>query len=77
MFALDKVTSWLMGHDPRELPYLKIADERGLGGADIENIPIYTLDEKGIRRVNDYRNLKRHPMGVRIYNLKGLGSQYF
>ncbi|GAH44209.1 unnamed protein product, partial [marine sediment metagenome] len=40
MVAVDAVTSWLMGHDPRELPYLKIAKERGLGENDIDAIPI-------------------------------------
>ena len=39
--AVDAVSTWLMGHDPREMPYLRIAKERGLGENDIEKIPIY------------------------------------
>ena len=58
MVSVDAVTSWLMGHDPRELGYLRIANERGLGENDIEKIPLYTLDEKGIRKA-DYRSLRR------------------
>lgn len=77
MPALDKVTTWMMGHDPREVPYLRIADERGLGGKDIEDIPIFILDEKGITKVKDYRDVKRQPMGINIYGLKELGSKYF
>ncbi|MHB9031167.1 MAG: DUF362 domain-containing protein [Candidatus Latescibacterota bacterium] len=77
MFAVDKVTSWMMGHEPRELPFFRIAAERGLGGGDIENIPIFTLDEKGPVRVKDYRTLRRHPLGVSIYRLNQLGAQYF
>jgi len=77
MIAVDTVTSWLMGHDPRELPYLRIAKERGLGDNDIEKIPIYILDEKGIHRVNDYRTLQRHPMGVHVFGRKDLGARYY
>ncbi len=54
MTAVDAVTSWMMGHDPRELPYLRIARERGLGENDIERIPVYTLDERGVERI-DFR----------------------
>ena len=47
MTALDTVTSWMMGHDPREIPYLRIASERGIGHNDIETIPVFALDENG------------------------------
>ena len=77
MVEVDAVTTWLMGHDPREVPYLRIANERGLGNNDIENITIYLLDEKGITKVNDYRSLKRNPCGIHIYRLSNLGAQYF
>ncbi|MBN1291401.1 MAG: DUF362 domain-containing protein [Candidatus Latescibacteria bacterium] len=77
MVAIDTVTSWLMGHDPRELPYLRIAKERGLSGDPVESIPIYLLDEKGITRIKDYRMLRRYSMGVQVYGLKGVGVQYY
>jgi hypothetical protein len=77
MVAVDAVTSWLMGQDPRELPYLRIAKERGLGENNIEAIPIYTLDEKGIEKVRDYRTLKRSKCGIYIYRLSDLGAHYF
>ena len=77
MVAVDAVTSWLMGHDPRELPYLRIANERGLGENDIDAIPIYMLDEKGITKVRNYRSLKRNPSGIHIYRLRELGAKYF
>lgn len=76
MVSVDAVTSWLMGHDPRELPYLRIANERGLGDNDIENIPVYILDEKGIKKV-DYKTLKRESLGINIYQRRDLGAQYF
>ncbi len=77
MIAVDAVTTWLMGHDPREVPYLRIAKERGIGNNDISSIPIYLLDESGITRVNDYRSLKRSHCGIHIYRLSDLGPKYF
>lgn len=77
MTSVDAVTSWLMGHDPRELPYLRIARERGVGENDIEKIPIYALSERGVEKVKDYRELKRYPMGVYIFSLKENGPRYF
>ncbi|MFC1542249.1 DUF362 domain-containing protein [Candidatus Latescibacterota bacterium] len=77
MVEVDAVTSWLMGHDPREVPYLRIANERGLGNNDIASIRIYILDEGGISRVKDYRTLKRSSCGIHIYRLSDLGAQYF
>jgi hypothetical protein len=74
--CVDAVTTWLMGHDPREMPYLRIAKERGIGENDIEKIPVYILDSKGITKV-DYRVLKRESLGINIYNRRDLGPQYF
>jgi len=70
--AVDAVTTWLMGHDPREVPYLRIAKERGLGENNIERIPVYLLSEKGVERVNDYRSLTRQSCGIRNFN--GVGT---
>ena len=77
MVAVDAVTSWLMGHDPRELPYLRIANERGLGENDIERIPIYILSEKGVEKVRDYRTLKRHFLGIYNYGMSEPGPRFF
>jgi uncharacterized protein (DUF362 family) len=77
MTSIDAVTSWLMGHDPRELPYLRIAKERNIGENDIEKIPIYNLSEKGIERVRDYRTLTRAKMGVYQFSMKENGARFF
>ena len=76
MVSVDSVTSWLMGHDPREIPYLRIANERGLGVNDIERIPIYILNESGVEKLNDYRRLKRTPLGFYIYGIEDNGLRY-
>ncbi|HUT62767.1 MAG TPA: DUF362 domain-containing protein [Anaerolineae bacterium] len=77
MVAVDAVTSWLMGQDPRELPYLRIANERGLGENTIDNIPIFILSEKGLERVKDFRSLKRNTLVIYNYGLDELGPRYF
>ena len=77
MVETDSVTSWIMGHDPRELPYLRIANERHFGENDIEKIPIFYLSEKGIEKVKDYRSLPRFRMGVYQFNNRDAGPRFF
>ena len=77
MTAVDSVTSWLMGHDPRQLPYLRIANERRQGNNNIETIPIFMLSERGVERVRDYRTLERTPLGVRQYGEKDAPFRFF
>ncbi len=70
--AVDAVTSYLMGQEPREMPYLRMAKERGLGENDMDRIPVYILSEKGVERVRDYHRLTRHSCGIGNFN--GIGS---
>jgi len=69
MVACDSVASWLMGHDPRELYYTRIANERGMGENNIEKIAIYEITGRGVERIKDYRTLPRARMGVNIYRI--------
>ena len=70
MVSNDSVASWMMGQDPRELFYLRIAKERGLGENDIEKIKIYEISgDGGIHQIKDYRNLPRAGMGVNLFNM--------
>ena len=75
--SCDSLAAWLMGHDPREMPYLRIAAERGLGDNDIDAMNIYEISERGITRVGDYRTLPRAEMGVWVYSAKGAPLRYF
>jgi len=76
--AVDAVASWLMGQDPREIPYLRIANERSLGENDIEKIPVFLLSEKGLEKVRDYRTLKRHRLGISYYGgIKNIEPVFF
>ncbi|MHB9029078.1 MAG: DUF362 domain-containing protein [Candidatus Latescibacterota bacterium] len=76
MVSCDSLAAWLMGHDPRELPFLRIANERGLGENDIDRIPVYEISEKGVAKI-DYRNLPRAKMGVHVYSEKGAPLRFF
>jgi uncharacterized protein (DUF362 family) len=76
MTAVDSVTSWLMGQDPRQIPYLRIAKERGLGENDITKIPIFMVTEKGVEKLNNYNLLKRTQLGFYIYGLEDHGLRY-
>ncbi len=76
MVAVDAVSTWLMGHDPREVPYLRIANERGMGENNIDKIPIFMLSEKGIERLSDYHLLKRSKLGIYIYGIDDNGYRY-
>jgi len=75
--SCDSLASWLMGHDPRELPYLRIASERGVGSNDIENMVIYEIRGNDVVRVKDYRALPRARMGVWVYRTKGAPLRFF
>lgn len=75
--SVDAVTSWIMGQDPRELPYLRIANERGLGQNDIAKIPLYYLSEKGVEKIADYRTVERGKLGIYNYGLTEEGLRYF
>jgi len=77
MVECDSVASWLMGQDPRELPYLRIANERGMGQNDIERITIYEITDKGIKKVTNFRMLERANMGVHVYITKGAPLRFF
>ncbi len=45
IFEVDKVTAWLMGHDPKYIPWLVVGEDRGLGSRDIHDTEIYLLPD--------------------------------
>ena len=54
---VDAVASFLAGHDPRYIPFMVIAHERGLGEKDIERIEIYEMAEQRPLTVEALREL--------------------
>ena len=50
IFEVDKVAAWMMGHDPRYIPWLVVGEDRGLGSSDIHDTELYLLPDN--RRVS-------------------------
>ncbi len=46
--AIDAISAKLMGFDPMEIPFLRMAHERGLGVADLKDIEIVGEDIAGV-----------------------------
>lgn len=74
---VDAIGSWIMGHDPRELYYTRIAKERGLGEIDPSKIAVYRLNENGVTPVRDIAAIKRHRIGVNIHSWNETGERLF
>ncbi len=77
LVAVDTVASWLMGQDPRELYYLRIASERGYGAIDPERIPVFLIEGAGVKRVPDIRALERAKLGVYLHSDVKAGLKFF
>ena len=58
--AVDSVASYLMGFEPSEIVYLRMASEAGLGSAQIEKLRIYTASE------DQAPTLRREPAALRV-----------
>jgi hypothetical protein len=67
---VDAVAGYLMGHDPRYVPALVIAHDRGLGENDIDRLEVLALpDERPLNR----RDLDRLAVPLPVY-LAGNGA---
>ena len=65
---VDAVGSYIMGHNPLEIPYLRIAKERGLGENDLGKIDIYRIRDGEIVPLKDLSDIKRTPLGVNMHS---------
>ena len=63
-FEVDAVGNYIMGHDPREIWYTRVAKERDLGECDINRIDIYWIRDGKIIPVKNLAEIKRHPLGL-------------
>jgi len=67
-FEVDAVGSYIMGHDPREVWYTRVAKEKGYGECDPEKIDIFLIRENGdIVPVKNLAGIKRVPLGLDWY----------
>ncbi|MBT4483752.1 MAG: DUF362 domain-containing protein [Candidatus Latescibacteria bacterium] len=63
-FEVDAVGSYIMGHDPREIWYTRVAKERGLGECDVNKIDIYWIRDGEIVPLKNISEIKRHSIGL-------------
>ncbi|MBN1292818.1 MAG: DUF362 domain-containing protein [Candidatus Latescibacteria bacterium] len=78
MLEIDAVGSYIMGHDPRELIYTRIAKERGLGENDPKKIDIYRLTKNSVEPVKNLEEIKRYRLGVNMHTRrKDTGKRLF
>ena len=64
-YEVDAVGSYVMGHDPSEIWYTRIAKEKGLGECDINKIDIYKVRDNGdIVPVKHPSEIKRARIGL-------------
>ena len=77
LVATDAVASYLMGQDPRELYYLRMADERGYGPIDPEHIPVFIIKDGTVERLHDVTSLKRYRLGFYLHTRLDDGLRFF
>ncbi len=61
MVAVDSVASYLMGFDPRLIPYLRLAAEEGLGENEISRLRVYTVQDGALTPCTDLDELRFSP----------------
>ncbi len=77
-FEVDAVGSYVMGHDPRELWYTRVAKELVYGECDVNKIDIYKIRENGeIVPIKNISEIKRHPLGLNIARRKDPEQRLF
>ncbi len=75
---VDAVGTYVMGHDPLEMPYLRIAGERGMGENDVRKIDIYRIRENGdIEPLKNITEINRHKLGVNLHSWEETGERLF
>jgi uncharacterized protein (DUF362 family) len=62
MVAVDAVGNKMMGYDPMDIPYVKIAHDEGLGMADLDQIEIAGIDRSEFDKINFKFKTKMDPV---------------
>jgi len=61
---VDTIAAYLMGHDPRNIPYLQLAAIRGMGSSDPHQIEVYLVRDGLLERCDDLEGIGRFALGV-------------
>ena len=64
IFEVDKVAAWMMGHDPRYIPWLVVGEDRGLGSRDIHDTELHLLPDD---RIVTPEELRKHVVRLPVY----------
>lgn len=76
MVAVDSVASYLMGFDPAQLIYLRMAAEAGLGSHELSGLCIYTVRDGAIVPCPDIEALRARPALRVIRGVAGEGEAF-
>lgn len=76
MPEVDAIGTYIMGHDPNELFYTRIAKERGIGECDPPKIDLYWIRNGRIEKAN-LADVKRYRLGVNMHVWKETGERLF
>jgi uncharacterized protein (DUF362 family) len=76
MVAVDSVTSYLMGFDPAQIVYLRMAAEAGLGSYDLSGLRIYVVQDGAIVPCSDVEALRARPALRVIRGIAGEGDPF-
>jgi hypothetical protein len=76
MTEVDAIGTYIMGHDPRELFYTRIANERGLGECDPLKIDLYWIRDGQVTKAN-LADVKRYRIGVNLHTWTETGERLF
>ena len=74
---VDAVGTHIMGHNPLEMPYLRIARERGFGDNDLSKIDIYWIRGNEIVPVKNISEIKRVCLGVNMHSWEERNERLF
>ena len=66
-----------MGHDPLEMPYLRIGKERGFGENDIKKIAIYWIRDNEIVPLKNLSEIRRVSLGVNLHTWAETNERLF
>ena len=77
ILEVDSVGSYIMGHDPMELPYTRIGKERGLGECDPSKIEINWIRDNELVPLKSLDEIKRYRLGVNMHTWTETGERLF
>ncbi|MHC1632098.1 MAG: DUF362 domain-containing protein [Methanotrichaceae archaeon] len=60
--AIDALAAKIMGFEPLEIDYIKMAHDRGLGTGDVDQIEIVGMDKKEFEKLNFGFEVKKSPI---------------